>query len=238
MSSPARNDYWTPFIGWTLLHARRSISWKLVAGAIIAPIIIWSGFSVTELTGISQSLLTGVLPILALLFGSGVIREEIEQQTLTYSLTRPLPRQLLYASRVLAAALPLAACLVPALVVVSLISDGRLSLVLLCTAAGLGAFAYVALFALVGQFARRPLGIGLVFMAWESLASKVPGVFGELTLTRHVGVLGGVPSKVLLTSDSASAAPWVGAVVLTVVAILLILGGAQIMARRGFTLPR
>ena len=237
MSQSTRRETWVPFIGWTLLRATQYFM-ETRDRRTHRPLIIWSSFSVTELTEISGSLLTGVLPIMALLFGSGVIREEIEQQTLTYSLVRPIPRQLLYASRILAAALPLAACLAPALVIISMKSDGRLSLPLLCAAAALGSFAYVALFALVGQFARRPLGIGLVFMAWESLASKVPGVFGELTLTRHVGVLGGVPSKVLLTPDSAAAAPWVGAVVLGIVATLLILGGAQIMARRGFTLPR
>ncbi len=228
------------FFFWTLLHARRSLTTKLVVVACLIPALLWLNgdrFSVTSLNGVAEGLVTGLLPLMALLYGSGVIREEVEQQTLTYSLIRPLPRQLLYASRLLAAALPLAASVIPGILVISVLSDNRMSWVSLSAAATLGAFAYVALFALVGQFARRPLGVGLIFMVWESGASKVPGIFGEMTLTRHVGTFAGIPQDIIMSSGEVGN-PWLALAALIVITGALIAIGAEVTARRGFTLPR
>jgi len=241
MKESEQSGRWSTFWFWTLLHAKRSVTTKLLIIGIGMPALLSFGsgsLGVVTLNTLAQGLVTGLLPLMALLYGSGVIREEIEQQTLTYSLIRPLPRQLLYASRVLAAALPLAACVAPALIVMSSLSDGRLGLVSLLIAATLGSLAYVALFALVGQFARRPLGIGLIFMVWESGASKVPGFFGEMTLTRHVGVLAGVPGEVILSGGAEIGTPIIALVCLIALTLLFLMVGAQVTARRGFTLPR
>ena len=44
-------------------------------------------------------------PLAALLCAAGVIRDEVEEQTLTYLLLRPLPRRALYVVKLLAAAI-------------------------------------------------------------------------------------------------------------------------------------
>src|SRR5437667_8372838 len=44
-------------------------------------------------------------PLAALLYATGVIQDEIEEQTLTYLLVRPLPRAALYVTKLLAAVL-------------------------------------------------------------------------------------------------------------------------------------
>src|SRR5262249_7859797 len=43
-----------------------------------------------------------LLPLVALLYGSGIIQDEQEEQTLTYLLIRPLPRWAIYVVKVLA----------------------------------------------------------------------------------------------------------------------------------------
>jgi ABC-2 type transport system permease protein len=43
-----------------------------------------------------------ILPLMALVFASGMIQDEVEEQTLTYLLIRPLPRQVIYATKLVA----------------------------------------------------------------------------------------------------------------------------------------
>jgi ABC-2 type transport system permease protein len=43
-----------------------------------------------------------ILPLVALVFASGMIQDEVEDQTLTYLLIRPLPRPLIYATKLAA----------------------------------------------------------------------------------------------------------------------------------------
>ena len=43
-----------------------------------------------------------LLPLTALLFASGMVQDEVEEQTLTYLLIRPIPRWLIYLVKVVA----------------------------------------------------------------------------------------------------------------------------------------
>src|SRR5262249_8312028 len=44
-----------------------------------------------------------LVPLTALILASGMVRDEVENQTLTYLLTRPLPRPSIYVAKLLAA---------------------------------------------------------------------------------------------------------------------------------------
>src|SRR4051812_24305060 len=44
----------------------------------------------------------GLVPLAALLYASGIVRDEQEDQTITYLLTRPIPKWLLYAIKMFA----------------------------------------------------------------------------------------------------------------------------------------
>src|SRR5262249_27179029 len=46
-----------------------------------------------------------LVPLVALLFASGMIQDEVEEQTLTYLLVRPLPKWAIYVVKLLAALL-------------------------------------------------------------------------------------------------------------------------------------
>src|SRR6266513_3123035 len=61
--------------------------------------------SVLEAQLIFNLIPQALAPLAALLYATGVIQDEIEEQTLTYLLIRPLPRAALYVTKLLAAVL-------------------------------------------------------------------------------------------------------------------------------------
>src|SRR5204863_396999 len=59
----------------------------------------------------------GLAPLTALLYAAGVVADEVEEQTLTYLLTRSVPRWLLYLTKLLATL-----CVTTALVAVAVVA--------------------------------------------------------------------------------------------------------------------
>jgi ABC-2 type transport system permease protein len=134
-----------------------------------------------------------VLPLAALFYASALVADEVEGRTLTYLLTRPLPREAILAGKFGAYVATTLTLSLPVTVV---------TFFLLVTARGLsGAGAYVpdllrdlgvvaltlvaygALFTLLGVVLRRPVIPGLLFLfVWELLAN-LPGHLPRLTLT-------------------------------------------------------
>jgi ABC-2 type transport system permease protein len=134
-----------------------------------------------------------VLPLAALFHATSLIADEVEGRTLTYLLTRPLPRAAILAGKFLAYLATALGVALPAVVI---------TFFLLATApgaSGLGAavpdllrdlgvaalalLAYGALFTLLGVLLRRPVIPGLLFLfGWELLAN-LPGYLPRLTLT-------------------------------------------------------
>lgn len=148
---------------------------------------------------ISWYLLMPVLtPVLALILGSAVISEELDDRTITYPFTRPVPRAAFFVGRLCASAC--VACVLVALAVATLFaacahagrrpSESELSMELLGTmlsASVGGAAVYAALFACIGVFLRHPMivGIGYVF-AVEVLITFLPGKTRELAVQHHL----------------------------------------------------
>jgi ABC-2 type transport system permease protein len=174
---------------------------------------------------------------MALFYGTGAMREEIEDQTLTYGFSRPVGRGWLYAARVLAAAVPVAVLAIPAAFFAGM---GGPDAVRYAAGAALATVAYGSFFALVGQLIKWPAWFGLAFLVfWEAGVGQVPGFLGRLTLLNQVrGVTGLRPP----------ATPWsawwtppdvAGAVValLVVTAVTLWLGG-QVVRRREVVLTK
>ena len=136
-----------------------------------------------------------VLVILAVIFGTGVIAQEIEQHTITYLLTRPLPRWRVALMKLLAAVLGITIALWLATALLALVvfgpaglspaHIGRDLLVL-----PLGALAYGSVFLLVATLLNRPLlwGLGYAF-GLESWVANMPGDFQRLSLATYLRVL-------------------------------------------------
>jgi ABC-type transport system involved in multi-copper enzyme maturation permease subunit len=168
-------------IWWT----RRTIS--CAALALLPPLVAWIAANagsrhdgVAIATHVGWLLLVQVVtPLLALLCGSAVVTEEIEDRTLTYLFSRPIPRAAVLLGRWLAA-----------LVVVSFFLG--ISAILSCFAASaetdpgllrpllaaslIGGAVYSGLFAAAGVFVRHPMiaGLGYTF-AVEGFLANLPG---------------------------------------------------------------
>lgn len=134
-----------------------------------------------------------VLPILSLVAGSAVISEEIEDRTVTYLFTRPIPRASLLLARWLATALLLGIILAAGVLLHAFAasfghySSGEgvpLDVVLpLLVTVVLGGMVYSALFAVLGTFHKHPMILGLAYsFAIEGFLANLPGKSQGLTI--------------------------------------------------------
>jgi ABC-2 type transport system permease protein len=139
-------------------------------------------------------------PLVALLYAAGMIQDEVEEQTLTYLLLRPLPRWALYLAK-LAAAWLVTAVLTGVFTTLALAVVwwgqpelwGDVLPVRAAKVAGLLAlaqFGYCALFGALGLFTRRSLLVGLAYIvAFEGLLANVRIVARQLTVMYYFRVL-------------------------------------------------
>ncbi|WP_395109471.1 ABC transporter permease [Actinomadura sp. SCN-SB] len=148
----------------------------VLAGILRATGIADMEVSVTVLQRIS---LTTLLPLLALIAGTGVIGPEIDDGQIMYVLTKPVPRQVIVLTK-LAVAIGL-------IVVFAVLPTLVAGLLLIGTAEGLasaftvgvlvGGVAYGAIFVALGVISRNAVTVGLLYaLVWESLLGNfAPG---------------------------------------------------------------
>jgi ABC-type transport system involved in multi-copper enzyme maturation permease subunit len=144
-------------------------------------------------------LIQTIVPLVSMVMASAVIAEEIEDRTITYLFTRPIPRPSILLGRWLAVALPIVAvlCASAELVVrlLSNIGDSERSLdwmpaglhgSILVTAM-MGGFVYSALFAAAGALFKRPMliGLGYVFV-YEAFLGNLPGANQKATVQYYL----------------------------------------------------
>ncbi len=193
-----------------------------------------------------------VVPIVALITGSAVISEEIDDRTITYLFVRPFPRAALLFGRWLATVL----------VLFLLLGGGCSALVLsakvfaptpeaaefppevvtpLILMAMAGGAAYSALFAAIGTFLRRPMivGLGYVFLI-EVLLARMPGRSQNLAIVYHlwsyVGSAGDVWKKVYQESMTEIGTQGEALSALATVTLVALTVGALIVSRRQYVL--
>ena len=130
---------------------------------------------------------------------SAVIAEEIEDRTITYLFTRPIPRAAILLGRWLAAALPIALllCASAELVVRLLEKTGDPERTLSWMPEGLhgsilltvlmGGVVYSALFASAGALFKRPMLIGLGYtFVYEGFLGNLPGANQKATVVYYL----------------------------------------------------
>ncbi len=139
-------------------------------------------------------------PLTALLYAAGAIQDEVEEQTLTYLLLRPLPRWALYVTRLAASWLTTSVLtgLFTTLALIVVYWDtpelwGNVLPRRAATVAALLALAqvgYCSLFGLVGLLTRRALIAGLAYIiAIEGMLANFDAVIRRLTVTYYFRVL-------------------------------------------------
>lgn len=128
-----------------------------------------------------------VLPVIALIVGTGVLGSEIDDGTIVHILTKPLPRaQIVLPKLAVATAVTAVTVAIPFYVAGVLAGSVRLGLGLVV--GGLvGALAYSALFLVMSLATRRPVLLGLVYvLVWEGLLGNFVSGTRVLSVQQYV----------------------------------------------------
>ncbi len=143
-----------------------------------------------------------LIPVLALFFGTSIVNDELDNKTLVYLTTVPVPRRKVLLGKYLAAFL-LAALLVVAgfllcFLAASLtrLGDGAAweELGLFLGTSLLALFCYSTLFTALGAFMKKSILLGLFFVfGWESVVQYFPGVTQKFTIIHWVKSLLPIP---------------------------------------------
>ena len=138
-----------------------------------------------------------IVPFAALFYGSTLVSPEQEARTLTYLVTRPVPRWLTALVKYVAAAVVCVVGVTLSMLVAYVLLGlefGSAPLLenfrywfRLAGVAAASLLVYLALFFFVGMRFRRPVVIGLVLIVlWEWLVGLIPGIIRFATLTHYL----------------------------------------------------
>ncbi|AGL14585.1 ABC transporter permease subunit [Actinoplanes sp. N902-109] len=168
-----------------------------------------------------------VLPVVALIVGTGVLGSEVDDGTLIHILTKPLPRRDIILAKLGVAVVVSALTAAVPLFVAGLLADSvRLGLGL-AVAAAVGALAYSALFLLLSLLTRRPVLLGLVYiLVWEGLLGRFVSGTRVLSIEQYVITIADriAPTAIL--------EPKVSLPVAAVMAAIFAVGGAILAINR------
>lgn len=219
-----------------ILPALLSLLWRTSAHSEFQEEVVYNTLAAGLIFGF-------ILVILAVVFGTGVVTQEIEQKTIVYLLTRPVLRWRILLVKFLAAFLVITITVSLAAVALAFatfgpdrLSESRLGRDLLVLP--VGTLGYGALFLLMATVLNRPLLYGLLFaFGWESWVPNMPGNFQKVSLMSYLRVLAPHPqpeaesveiSRLLTVLNPAaiseSTAKWVllGVIVVALTAALLL----------------
>ncbi|HEX8346114.1 MAG TPA: ABC transporter permease [Actinoplanes sp.] len=128
-----------------------------------------------------------VLPVVALVVGTGVLGSEVDDGTIVHILTKPLARrEILLAKLVVAVGVTAVTAAVPLFIAGVLADSVRLGIAL-AVGAVVGALAYSALFLLLSLLTKRPVLLGLVYiLVWEGLLGRFVSGSRVLSIQQYI----------------------------------------------------
>lgn len=128
-----------------------------------------------------------VLPLIALIVGTGVLGSEIDDGTIVHILTKPVPRWKIVLSKLFVAFAVSAVVVAAGMFAAGAILDGvRLGLAF-AAAGAVGALAYSALFLALSLLTRRPVLLGLIYITiWEGLLGNFVSGTKVLSVQQYV----------------------------------------------------
>ena len=139
-------------------------------------------------------------PLAALLYAAGIIQDEVEGQTLTYLLLRPLPRWAMYLTRLLAALVVTSVLTVvftlATTAVITLTAKEPATAALFgpalktCCLLALAEVGYCGLFGFLGLLMRRSLVVGVGYIVlFEGLLASLDTVARRMTVMYYFRIL-------------------------------------------------
>jgi ABC-2 type transport system permease protein len=193
----------TSFIG---RRSRKTRLFALVCGLpVLAAAVIQSGHLFFGAAGIDGASIFGgailafdlqfLILILALFYGTSVCSDEVENKTLTYLTTRPVPKPVIILGKYAAYAALLiglvAASVLLSFVILSFdqLADVGAWLRMLGSLGvlALGLACYLAFFTLVGTFLKKSILFGLAFsFGWENIVQYFPGSTQKFTIMHYL----------------------------------------------------
>lgn len=128
-----------------------------------------------------------VLPVMALIVGTGVLGSEIDDGTLAHVLAKPLPRsEIILAKLAVAVVVTTVAVCVPMFVAGVIADSARFGLGLAIGSAA-GVLAYSAAFVALSLLTRRPVLLGLLYvLIWEGILGNLMEGTGILSVQQYV----------------------------------------------------
>ncbi len=197
-----------------MLWSRRTIFMALVVGG---PVLLAVIFRVVETFGMPAMRVNGarvagpsifgvmiwmlyvrfIVPVLGVFYGTALMADEVEDKTLTYLFTRPIPRGAVLLGKYLAYLACTSLVVLPSVMLTYFlvvpfgqVAGTFVSLVADLAILGLGLAVYGAVFAFVGARLKRPLVSGLIFaFGWEQLAMALPGYLRQFTVAHYLQAL-------------------------------------------------
>jgi ABC-type multidrug transport system permease subunit len=194
-----------------MLWSRRTIFMALLVAApvllaVVAQLVQGAGITPLRVNGVRVGgaamfgmmiwllYLRFIVPVLGVFYGTALIADEVDDKTITYLFTRPIPRGAVLVGKYLAYLVCTVLVVLPSVMIVYflMVPFGEVAgsfgaLVVDLGILGLGLACYGALFALAGALFRRPLVVGLVFVfGWEQVAMLMPGYMRRFTLAHYL----------------------------------------------------
>jgi ABC-2 type transport system permease protein len=212
-----------------------------VAGPAVFGILIWVLY------------LRIIVPVLGVFYGTSLIADEIEDKTITYLFTRPIPRGAVLVGKYLAYLACTIFVVLPSVMIVYLaivpmrgsLGGSFIDLVKDLILLGLGLSVYGAVFAFVGARMKRPLLAGLIFVfGWEQAALAFPGYLKKFTVAYYLQSLvpHAMPSDGVMSLMQGffreNPSLLTSLVCLFVILGLFLLGAARIVERKEYVLEQ
>jgi ABC-2 type transport system permease protein len=225
------------------LRAKRVIPWILLGG--VCGLLAWSWHFLQpdsppsdQYSIVSSLLVFRLLALASAIFTTAIVSQEIEQRTIVYLLTRPVPRWKLLVVRYLASVLVVSLLGLVSAVFATLGSfhglGGNSLLWNDIVALVVGAFAYGALFLFISLISNRSMLVCLLFaFGWETSVPNMPGSMYNLSILSHLQALAqhpesadkskvlGLASGTLATNTISPERAWVVLGILTVGLVVL-----------------
>lgn len=171
----------------TLHAAGFKVNGAVVGGSSIFGMMIWLLF------------IRFIVPVLGVFYGTSLIADEVDDKTITYLFTRPIPRSAVLVGKYLAYLACTVLLVLPSVMLMFFLvaptGGGSIGAAFPSLLADLGMLAvglaaYGAVFALVGTRLKRPLVVGLVFaFGWEPAVLLFPGYLRRLTIAYYMQAL-------------------------------------------------
>ena len=252
-----------------MLWSRRSIFLGLLVGAPVVmalgirmvavthglPVVNGAGLNGPGLFGILIWLLfvRFVVPVLGVFYGTSLIADEVDDKTITYLFTRPVPRSAVLLGKYLSYLACVVLLVLPSVVIVYFLVvpiGGNIGQSFPSLAEDLGMLiaglaTYGALFAFVGARLKKPLVAGLVFaFGWETTVLLIPGYMKRLSVAYYLQAL--VPHAMpqessisaLLSAFQEMPSVWVSIICLTGITVVGLWLAGRAVEKREYVLEQ